>query len=274
MRTSGMVLLRRERSLPARRRCRSSGCRGRRPAEHVERRHRAAAGREHRIDHQHDAAGQLLAAASSSTATRPPSLVALQADVADARGRNQLEHRVEHPEAGAQNRDDHASARPAAGGRPERRLDGDGRAGRSRVASAASSRLMRTASAGRSRAASGSACRLRRRPRVTCRVPPPPSGRRSGRPRAAASAGMSSSCRYCAPGSDARRDSRAAAGRAGRTHRPAARRADGGGLALLLEASPDISRSFVLMIDPMLATGGSAVAALDLLRKPARATCG
>ena len=29
---------------------------------------------------------------------------------------------------------------------------------------------------------------------------------------------------------------------------------------------PDLSRSFVLMIDPMLATGGSAVAALDLLR--------
>jgi uracil phosphoribosyltransferase len=30
---------------------------------------------------------------------------------------------------------------------------------------------------------------------------------------------------------------------------------------------PDLSGSFVLMIDPMLATGGSAVAALDLLRK-------
>ena len=30
---------------------------------------------------------------------------------------------------------------------------------------------------------------------------------------------------------------------------------------------PDLSSSFVLMIDPMLATGGSAVAALDLLRK-------
>lgn len=29
---------------------------------------------------------------------------------------------------------------------------------------------------------------------------------------------------------------------------------------------PDLSRSFVLMIDPMLATGGSAVAALDLLQ--------
>ena len=30
---------------------------------------------------------------------------------------------------------------------------------------------------------------------------------------------------------------------------------------------PDLGDSFVLMIDPMLATGGSAVAALDLLRK-------
>jgi uracil phosphoribosyltransferase len=30
---------------------------------------------------------------------------------------------------------------------------------------------------------------------------------------------------------------------------------------------PDLGGSFVLMIDPMLATGGSAVAALDLLRK-------
>jgi uracil phosphoribosyltransferase len=29
---------------------------------------------------------------------------------------------------------------------------------------------------------------------------------------------------------------------------------------------PDLASSFVLMIDPMLATGGSAVAALDLLR--------
>jgi uracil phosphoribosyltransferase len=30
---------------------------------------------------------------------------------------------------------------------------------------------------------------------------------------------------------------------------------------------PDLSKSYVLMIDPMLATGGSAVAALDLLRE-------
>ena len=33
---------------------------------------------------------------------------------------------------------------------------------------------------------------------------------------------------------------------------------------------PDMSGSFVLMIDPMLATGGSAVAALDLIRKRRR----
>ena len=34
---------------------------------------------------------------------------------------------------------------------------------------------------------------------------------------------------------------------------------------------PDLTGSFVLMIDPMLATGGSAVAALDLLSKRRRA---
>ncbi len=34
---------------------------------------------------------------------------------------------------------------------------------------------------------------------------------------------------------------------------------------------PDLSGAFVLMIDPMLATGGSAVAALDLIRKRRRA---
>jgi uracil phosphoribosyltransferase len=40
---------------------------------------------------------------------------------------------------------------------------------------------------------------------------------------------------------------------------------------------PDLDKSFVLMIDPMLATGGSAVAALDLLRAagapPVRIVC-
>ena len=53
-------------------------------------------------------------------------LVALQADVADARVGHELEHGVEHAEAGAQHRhDDDVGADPAAGRRAERRLDGD-----------------------------------------------------------------------------------------------------------------------------------------------------
>ena len=35
---------------------------------------------------------------------------------------------------------------------------------------------------------------------------------------------------------------------------------------------PDLARSYVLLIDPMLATGGSAVAALDLLRRAGAGT--
>ena len=38
------------------------------------------------------------------------------------------------------------------------------------------------------------------------------------------------------------------------------------GIISLTKLPADLSRSFVLMIDPMLATGGSAVSALDLLR--------
>ena len=53
-----------------------------------------------------------------------------------------------------------------------------------------------------------------------------------------------------------------------RPHRAAARRDDGGRLAVLREAAARASSdSYVLMIDPMLATGGSAVAALDLLQR-------
>ena len=43
--------------------------------------------------------------------------------------------------------------------------------------------------------------------------------------------------------------------------------ADGVASQYYSKLPPDLSGSFVLMIDPMLATGGSAVAALDLLRK-------
>ena len=57
----------------------------------------------------------------------------------------------------------------------------------------------------------------------------------------------------------------------GRPHRPAARRGDRHRLALLLEAAAGPRRQLVLMIDPMLATGGSAVAGVDLIKAPARA---
>ena len=52
-----------------------------------------------------------------------------------------------------------------------------------------------------------------------------------------------------------------------RPHRPAARRGDGDRVEVLLEAAArHLADSYVLMIDPMLATGGSAVAAIDLIK--------
>ena len=41
-------------------------------------------------------------------------------------------------------------------------------------------------------------------------------------------------------------------------------------VAVLLGLPGDLTGAFVLMIDPMLATGGSAVAALDLLKQRRR----
>ena len=59
------------RRLPAPRRCRRCGRRAAPAAlQQVERRHGAAAGRQHRIDHQHEARRRGAPAASSSTATR------------------------------------------------------------------------------------------------------------------------------------------------------------------------------------------------------------
>ena len=48
---------------------------------------------------------------------------------------------------------------------------------------------------------------------------------------------------------------------------------DGHRVAVLSKLPADLNQSFVLLVDPMLATGGSAVAALDGWRGPARATC-
>ena len=139
---------RRARRLRARRRCRSCGCRGRPPR-----------------DSRSSAATALppVASIGSIISTKllleaprqlrvvlrrdRGHLVALQADVADARARDQLEHGVEHPEAGAQHRHDDDVGRDPASVRRRRAASRPSPAttGRSRVASAASSRLMRAA---------------------------------------------------------------------------------------------------------------------------------
>jgi uracil phosphoribosyltransferase len=72
----------------------------------------------------------------------------------------------------------------------------------------------------------------------------------------------------------ARRDPGTDSRRARRPHRPAARREHGHRVAVLFEAARGLEKSVVLMIDPMLATGGSAVAALDHLTQAGRATSG
>ena len=73
-------------------------------------------------------------------------LVALQADVADARRRQQLQHGVEHAEAGAQHRHDHdVGAHDPGVGRPSGVVTVAASVGRSRSASAARSRLIRLA---------------------------------------------------------------------------------------------------------------------------------
>ena len=59
----------------------------------------------------------------------------------------------------------------------------------------------------------------------------------------------------------------ARADRARRPHRPAARRAHGAASQYYAKLPPRLEDSYVLMIDPMLATGGSAVAALDMLTR-------
>ena len=92
---------------------------------------------------------------------------------------------------------------------------------------------------------------------VSSRRSDPPPGR--GRPRRRRRASTARRARH------ARRHSRAGADRAGRPHRAAARRNHGGRLAVLLEIAVAPRASFVLIINPMLATGGSAIAALDLL---------
>ena len=95
--------------------------------QQVERRHRAAAGGEHRIDHEHVALVQPRGQLRIVLRRDRRQLIALKADVTDPRARHQLQHRVEHPQARTQHRhdDDVRSGAPARR-RAERRLDGDG----------------------------------------------------------------------------------------------------------------------------------------------------
>ena len=113
---------------------------------------------------------------------------------------------------------------------------------------------------------SGSACCW---PRRRCGISPPSyvvdtplgpaEGRRQWRCRGGPGAPRGPRHARCGP--------RAASLGARRTHRAPARRADGSRLAAPTRSYRQSSqKSFLLMIDPMLATGGSAVAAIDLLR--------
>ena len=93
-------------------------------AQRVEREHRAAAGREHRVDHQHARVGEADGEARVVLRRDGRLLVALQADVADAGAGQQLEDGLEHAEAGAQHRHHHDfGAHAPAGRRPDGRLD-------------------------------------------------------------------------------------------------------------------------------------------------------
>ena len=89
-------------------------------------RHGAAARREHRIDHQHVARREIRRQLRVVLRRDRRHLVALQADVADARARDQLQHGVEHAESRPQHRhDDDVRADAASGRGTDRRLDGD-----------------------------------------------------------------------------------------------------------------------------------------------------
>ena len=116
--------------------------------EQRDRRDRAAARGEHRIDDERRAVREIARQLRVVPRRDRRVLVALQADVADARVRQQLEHRLDHAQAGAQHRHDDdvgverlavAPARAAS-----RRAPASSAA--SRVASIASSRLSRCAS--------------------------------------------------------------------------------------------------------------------------------
>ena len=116
--------------------------------EHVQRRDGAAAGGQHRINHQHVALFEPRRQLRVVLRRDRGALVALQPDMADARARNQLQHAGQHAEAGAQHRHEDDVGRAPGGRAPDRAASPPCSAvvGTSRSASAASNTLMRPAS--------------------------------------------------------------------------------------------------------------------------------
>jgi hypothetical protein len=85
---------------------------------------RASPGREHGVDHQNEAAGEIRRQLRIILRGHGRQLVALEPDVAHSRGRNQLEDGVQHAEPGAKDGDDDDTAADTASGRrSERRFD-------------------------------------------------------------------------------------------------------------------------------------------------------
>jgi hypothetical protein len=98
---------------------------GTRGDEQVEARDGAPAGREHRVDQQHEAVADLLGQVRVVARGNRRRLVALEAEMPDPRGRRQVERGLEHAQPRAQHRNDHDIAGDrSALGRLEWRLDG------------------------------------------------------------------------------------------------------------------------------------------------------
>ncbi len=137
--------------------------------ERGDRGHRAAARGEHRIDDERRARREIARQLRVVLRGHRRVFVALQADVADAGVRKQLEHRFHHAEAGAQHRHDDDVGVEAPVRRPVRAASrrASATSGRSRVASMASRRLSRCASRRkwpvrvvRSRSANSASCAM------------------------------------------------------------------------------------------------------------------
>ena len=114
--------------------------------DEVDRRRRTAAGRQHRVDHQHVAVLEIVGQLRVVLRRQRRRFVPLDADVPNSGGREQVEHRVQHPESRTQDgHHDDITGHDVRCRRPERRGDRRLLAGTSRSASAARSMLIRLA---------------------------------------------------------------------------------------------------------------------------------